>query len=111
MSSNTPWFFNGVRVQIFTSEHLKIEPWLVNGFQAYGVFNEAPGIGYQLLWRPNGDVSLLSNGYYGRDVLGNAARRRVHSDNGIQPKYRDVPQSAYDMGAVSLTVDVGCDGI
>src|SRR6516162_10630699 len=26
VSSNTPWFFNGVRVQIFPTEHLKIEP-------------------------------------------------------------------------------------
>jgi len=25
VSSNTPWFFNGVRVQIFPTEHLKIE--------------------------------------------------------------------------------------
>jgi len=27
VSSNTPWFFTGVRVQIFPTEHLKIEPW------------------------------------------------------------------------------------
>ena len=27
VSSNTPWFFNGVRVQIFPTEKLKIEPW------------------------------------------------------------------------------------
>ena len=31
VSSNTPWFFNGVRVQIYPTEHLKIEPWFVNG--------------------------------------------------------------------------------
>ena len=109
VSSNTPWFFNGVRVQIFTSEHLKIEPWLVNGFQAYGMFNEAPGVGYQILWRPNGAVSLLSNGYYGRDVLGNAARMRVHSDNSLELKYRDEPRSAYDKAALSMTVDIGCE--
>src|SRR5271154_7217504 len=30
VSSNTPWFFNGVRVQIFPNEHLKIEPWFIN---------------------------------------------------------------------------------
>src|SRR5258706_10391156 len=39
VSSNTPWFFNGVRVQVFPTEHLKIEPWFVNGWQAYGRFN------------------------------------------------------------------------
>ena len=45
VSSNTPWFFNGMRVQIFPSDKLKIEPWLVNGWQSYGRFNQAPGLG------------------------------------------------------------------
>ena len=45
VSSNTPWFFNGVRVQIFPTEHLKIEPWFVNGWQSYGRFNNRPGFG------------------------------------------------------------------
>jgi hypothetical protein len=36
VSSNTPWFFNGVRVQIFPTAHLKIEPWFINGWQSYG---------------------------------------------------------------------------
>ena len=49
VSSNTPWFFNGMRVQIFPSDKLKIEPWLVNGWQSYGKFNEAPGLGGQIL--------------------------------------------------------------
>ncbi len=48
VSSNTPWFFNGIRIQVFTSDKLKIEPWLVNGWQSYGVFNQAPGIGMQI---------------------------------------------------------------
>jgi hypothetical protein len=42
VSSNTPWFFNGVRVQIFPTEHLKIEPWFTNGWQSYGRFNNRP---------------------------------------------------------------------
>ena len=109
VSSNTPWFFNGVRVQIFASEHLKIEPWIVNGFQSYGMFNEAPGLGYQILYRPTGSLSVLSNGYYGHDVLGAAARMRVHSDNSIEVKYRDRPARLYDKGAFSLTVDAGCE--
>ncbi len=43
VSSNTPWFFNGMRVQIFPTEHLKIEPWFINGWQSYGRFNHRPG--------------------------------------------------------------------
>jgi hypothetical protein len=34
VSSNTPWFFDGMRIQIFPSDRLKIEPWLVNGWQS-----------------------------------------------------------------------------
>ena len=45
VSSNTPWFFNGMRVQIFPNQHLKIEPWLINGWQSYGRFNNRPGVG------------------------------------------------------------------
>src|SRR6267378_1222656 len=47
VSSNTPWFFNGVRIQIFPTEHLKIEPWFTNGWQSYGRFNSRPGLGFQ----------------------------------------------------------------
>jgi Putative beta-barrel porin-2, OmpL-like. bbp2 len=59
VSSNTPWFFNGMRVQIFPNDKLKIEPWLINGWQSYGKFNHAPGVGGQIPWRPTGNVSIL----------------------------------------------------
>ena len=54
VSSNTPWFFNGIRIQIFPTDKLKIEPWIINGWQSYGMFNEQPGLGFQIAWRPNG---------------------------------------------------------
>lgn len=109
VSSNTPWFFNGVRAQFFPSDKLKIEPWLVNGWQSYGMFNSAPGIGMQLLWRPNGSVSLLSNNYYGKDWLGISGRRRLHTDNSLQVKYIDRPTGTLEKAAFSLTVDAGCE--
>lgn len=109
VSSNTPWFFNGVRVQIFPNDKLKIEPWLINGFQAYGMFNQAPGVGFQVLYRPTGSLSLTSNGYYGRDALNDPERRRLHSDNSIEVKYFDRPHRTYDKGAFSLTADIGCE--
>lgn len=109
VSSNTPWFFNGIRLQLFPSEHLKIEPWLVNGWQSYGMFNDAPGVGLQILYRPTPAVSIHSNSYYGYDWLGIPDRKRVHSDNSLQIKYRDRPASVYSKGAFSLTVDAGCE--
>jgi hypothetical protein len=51
VSSNTPWFFNGVRAQFFPTAHLKIEPWFINGWQSYGRFNSKPGLEQLWLWR------------------------------------------------------------
>jgi hypothetical protein len=52
VSSNTPWFFNGARVQWFPTDKLKIEPWFINGWQSYGRPNGKPGLGGQILYRP-----------------------------------------------------------
>jgi hypothetical protein len=110
VSSNTPWFFNGVRVQIFPSEKLKIEPWFINGWQSYGRFNHRPGIGGQILWRPNSKVSIVSNNYgIGADTLGNANRTRIHTDDSIQVKYYDRPEKFVDKMAFTLTGDAGCE--
>ena len=110
VSSNTPWFFNGMRVQIFPTEHLKIEPWFINGWQSYGRFNHRPGIGAQILWRPNGSISLLGNQYMlGADTLGVAGRIRYHTDDSLEVKYYDRPDRFLDKAAFSLTGDMGCE--
>ena len=110
VSSNTPWFFNGMRVQFFPTDKLKIEPWLVNGWQSYGRFNKRPGVGGQILWRPNGKWSILGNQYaLGRDVLGVTGRTRWHTDDSIQYKYYDNPETFISKAALSLTGDAGCE--
>src|SRR5262249_62110672 len=110
VSSNTPWFFEGMRIQIFPSDKLKIEPWLINGWQSYGRYNHRPGIGGQILWRPNGSVSIVANQYaVGRDTLGVANRTRYHTDDSIQVKYYDKPEQLLDKMAFSFTFDAGCE--
>lgn len=109
VSSNTPWFFNGARIQIFTSDKLKIEPWLVNGWQAYGKFNEAPGLGLQLKWTPNPWLVLVSNNYWGTDTLGNRDRMRVHTDDSIMAKVYEAKEGIFSKAAASLTLDAGCE--
>lgn len=109
VSSNTPWFFNGVRIQTFPSEKLKVELWIVNGWQSYGKFNGTPGLGFQVNWRPNGNVVFTSNNYWGKDTLGNGDRQRWHTDDSLQVKYLDRPGSFLRKGAATLTVDVGCE--
>jgi hypothetical protein len=110
VSSNTPWFFNGVRVQIFPTEHLKIEPWFVNGWQSYGRFNNRPGLGFQILWRPNGWLSVLGNQYMlGEDALNTPGRVRYHTDDSIQIKYYENRERFLSKAAFSLTGDMGCE--
>jgi hypothetical protein len=110
VSSNTPWFFNGVRVQIFPNEHLKIEPWFINGWQSYGRFNGRPGLGGQVQWRPNGNIVVISNNYgVGADTLGNPNRTRYHTDDSIEVKYYDRPQNFFDKAAFTVTGDAGCE--
>jgi hypothetical protein len=110
VSSNTPWFFNGMRVQIFPSDKLKIEPWLINGWQSYGRFNYRPGFGMQILWRPNGWMELLGNQYaFGEDDLGFPGRVRYHTDDSLEIKYWDQPEQMLDKMAFSLTGDAGCE--
>lgn len=109
VSSNTPWFFNGVRVQIQVNDKLKIEPWLVNGWQAYGNFNSAPGLGLQVAYRPNSRVAMVGNQYVGWDTLAVPERRRMHTDNSVMVKYFSRPQGPIRRAAVSVTVDAGCE--
>jgi hypothetical protein len=110
VSSNTPWFFNGLRVQIYPTEKLKIEPWFINGWQSYGRFNNRPGLGVQIAWRPNGKVAIVANQYgLGQDTLATPGRTRLHSDNSIQVKYYDNPEKYFDKSAFSLTLDAGCE--
>ncbi len=70
VSSNTPWFFNGLRIQWWPTQTLKIEPWLINGWQSYAKFNSKPGFGGQILWIPNDSFKLVLNSYsIGQDNL------------------------------------------
>jgi hypothetical protein len=110
VSSNTPWFFEGLRVQMFPTAKLKIEPWLINGWQSYGRFNHRPGIGGQILWRPTPNWSFTGNQYaLGRDTLGVPGRSRFHTDDSVQYKYYDNPERMLDKAAFSLTIDAGCE--
>ena len=107
-SDNTPWFFNGVRVQIHPTKNLKIEPWIINGWQSYGKFNAQPGVGGNITWMPNSSLKMLTNNYYGTDAAGIPDRKRFHSDNSILVRYFNRPESKnISRMAFSLTGDFG----
>jgi Putative beta-barrel porin-2, OmpL-like. bbp2 len=110
VSSNTPWFFTGVRVQIFPTKHLKIEPWFINGWQSYASANHTPGLGGQLKWTPKPWINVISNNYgLGQDDLFVPGRSRIHTDNSVEVKYFDRPDRTLDKMAFSLTGDLGCE--
>jgi hypothetical protein len=108
-SDNTPWFFTGIRTQIFVSNTLKIEPWLINGWQSYATANGQPGFGGNITWCPNENVKLLTNDYYGADDEGLPGRKRFHSDNSFLLRYYHVPKKSRGITqmAFSLTGDIG----
>jgi Putative beta-barrel porin-2, OmpL-like. bbp2 len=112
VSSNTPWFFNGVRVQWFPTHHLKIEPWFINGWQAYNRFNGHPGIGGQLKWTPKPWLEIIGNQYgVGNDNIGLRHRGRYHTDDSVEIKYYDNADkiTGLDKVAFTFTGDLGCE--
>jgi hypothetical protein len=110
VSSNTPWFFNGVRVQWFPTNKLKIEPWFINGWQSYAKYNGHPGLGGQILWMPKEWFKFVGNQYgYGEDNLGLPKTQRIHTDDSIEVRYYSNPENfGLSKMAFSLTGDAGC---
>jgi hypothetical protein len=110
VSSNTPWFFTGMRAQFFPTNKLKIEPWLINGWQTYAKYNGREGVGGQILWRPTENLDFVWNTYtLGRDTLYNPYRSRYHEDDSQEWKYYDKPGKMMHRAAFTVTEDVGCE--
>jgi hypothetical protein len=107
-SDNTPWFFNGIRTQIFPSDKFKIEPWIINGWQSYATFNEMPGLGASLLWMPVESFKFVSNNYFGFDESNQPGKFRAHTDNSVLYRYFNDPMAGgLSKAAFSLTGDAG----
>jgi Putative beta-barrel porin-2, OmpL-like. bbp2 len=107
-SDNTPWFFNGVRIQIFPSDKFKFEPWIINGWQSYAKFNEMPGFGFSALWMPVESFKFVSNNYVGWDTQDAPGRFREHTDNSVLYRYfNDPTRASLSKAAFSITADAG----
>lgn len=107
-SDNTPWFFTGARVQMYPTDRLKVELWLINGWQTYAMYNNAPGIGYQIDYRPREWIKMIFNGYGGFDTPDKPGRFRFHSDNSLLVRYYNNPGNRFiSRMAFALTADLG----
>ncbi len=93
LSDFTPFYFTGLRAQFFPSKYLKIEPWLMNGYQTFGKWNQAPAAGLALKWSPKEWLSPVANFYLGTDTKNEPDRLRFHHDDSIVLRYYDSPKS------------------
>lgn len=95
----TPFYFSGARIQAYPSAKFKTELWLLNGWQTYNSSSDGLGIGNSNYYRPNENLQLVANFYYGKDTqnpdgFGNQSnRKRFHHDNSIVARYYRNPSS------------------
>jgi len=105
---HTPFYFQGIRVQYFPTDRVKIEPWVMNGWQTYGRFNLAPAAGTALRWSPSEALTLVANFYAGNDTQGVDDRLRFHTDHSVIFRYFDAPgRSFVSKAAISVNNHVG----
>ena len=118
----TPFYFQGARAQFYPSKKFKTELWLMNGWQTYHTFNNRPAIGNSNYYRPNENLQLVANFYYGNDsrpgtdsaAAGRAAYpgvQRFHHDNSIVARYyhkdKKGPLHGITQAAFSLNTHYG----
>lgn len=107
VSDFTPYYFAGSRTQIFPSQHVKIELWLVNGWQTLGQWHEARAGGYVVQWRPGNHVLLGHAGYIGQDDPKDDSSVRVYTDNYAQLQYFKREHALLRSLAIAAVADVG----
>jgi hypothetical protein len=103
VSSNTPWFFNGLRIQWFPTQDLKIEPWLINGWQSYATYNHHPGLGGQILWIPSESLKMVFNTYtLGQDNVSSGGIYQLCNGSNL-----NAPSAVYNESSTQPNT-VGC---
>lgn len=104
---HTPFYFQGMRVQLFATDRLKIEPWLMNGWQSYGKWHTAPSAGAAFRYSPRESLSFMLNVYGGSDTQQVADRLRFHTDHSVVWRYFQNPGGVVSKAALSLNNHAG----
>ncbi len=87
LADATPYYFFGFRGQVFPTDRLKVELWVVNGWQTFGQWHEGRAGGYLWNYRPSGWLSIANSLYAGQEAQSDPASLRVYSDNNVQVRY------------------------
>ena len=104
----TPYYFFGFRGQLFPTSNMKVELWLVNGWQTFGQWHEGRAGGYFWNWRPAKWLSFVNSFYAGQEVEGDPDSLRLYTDNNIQIRWFDRPDNKFLRSmAFSLVGDAG----
>jgi hypothetical protein len=108
LSDSTPYYFFGIRNQNYITRRLKLELWLVNGWQTFGQWHEGRAGGFLANWRPREWISLTTAAYFGQEAQGDPGSLRVYSDNYAQIRYYKAQASrGIRYAAVCLVADAG----
>jgi hypothetical protein len=107
LSEYTPFYFSGARVQYYPNAKYKMEFWLMNGWQSYGKWNQAPGIGTSQTYRPNENLHFVGNAYLGTDTRSNPDRLRFHHDHSVVHRYRRGHTRGITQAAFSINNHIG----
>jgi hypothetical protein len=94
VSDFTPFYFSGMRVQFFPTDKLKIEPWVMNGYQTYGKWSKNNSVGLSNTYRPKESLGFVANFYYGTDTKDDPHRKRFHHDDSILVRYFNRPEAS-----------------
>ncbi|HZS41197.1 MAG TPA: outer membrane beta-barrel protein, partial [Polyangia bacterium] len=108
LSDSTPYYFFGIRTQLYLTRHMKLELWLVNGWQTFGQWHEGRAGGFLANWRPREWLSLTSATYFGQDAMNDAGSLRMYFDNYAQLRYyKGQKPRSIRWAAICLVADAG----
>lgn len=105
----TPFYFQGARIQFYPTKKFKTELWILNGWQSYNSWSKNPGVGNSNYYRPNENLQLVANFYYGNDSKSGTTElskvRRFHHDNSVVYRYyksksgKGISQAAFSLNS------------
>ncbi|MFO0594269.1 MAG: outer membrane beta-barrel protein [Myxococcaceae bacterium] len=112
VSDFTPYYFSGLRTQLFLAENQKLELWLVNGWQSFGRWHDALTGGYLYNLRPSSRLSLTHTLYGGQEQTRASdptnSSFRLYTDNYLQwLAFEDLQRGFFQRLAICLVADFG----
>ncbi|MBL8910523.1 MAG: outer membrane beta-barrel protein [Archangium sp.] len=112
VSDFTPYYFSGLRTQLFLLENQKLELWLVNGWQSFGRWHDALTGGYLYNVRHSNWFSFTHTLYAGQEQTRasdpNSQSFRVYTDNYAQVLLlNQLDRGFFQRLALCLVADAG----